>query len=217
METPVQIVVTGFAGPRCTVQANTTWTILQVHEAISQQLEIPVDWQTLLKETEKLGWEVTVGSVVTGKTEEPLRLSLVVEEVPDLARGEFMEALTPSAQEEALRLLRRHRLPGLNEWHWSGGTVLHRAIDCGLRDVAVVIVGRKDFSLINVKDHFHCTALHLAAHEGYLEVCEAILARGDFVEALALTEEDMTAAQLARAQGHGEVAAFLERREAELR
>lgn len=200
----------GITGPRCIVEASTTWRISQVHEVLCEKLDIPADWQTLIKETSPLRREVTVGSLITDQLAAALQLTLVVEE----AAGALLAAIEREDVAAALCLLRQRRLPDLNDVLPYGESVLHRAISRGLSDVALQIVARGDFLLINAKDYvFGWTALHVAAVRGALPVCRAILGRADCAVALALLK-DKTAAQWARSCGHLAAAVFIESAEA---
>lgn len=184
--TAVSITVNGIAGPRCTVDATTEWSIRQVREALSSKLNIPVQWQTLFQGAQKLTLEAKVGSLLEDAAE-PLSLSLVVAEVPDPE---------PTALQEAIEV---------QDW-----TVLMQAISQELPEVAVAILARPDFSGVNAKIVGGCTALHGAALNGFLTVCQALMRRPDFTEAAAVTDFGETALQIARRCGHEAVVAFLE-------
>lgn len=80
--TKVNIVVNGLAGPRCTIEAPTEWTVFQVQEAIAEKLDVAVGSQTLIKDKEKLQWQATVGSLVSDGMK-TLELALLVQEVPE--------------------------------------------------------------------------------------------------------------------------------------
>lgn len=227
---PVQLLVSGLAGPVCTVDASTDWTILQVQEVICEQTSVPVNWQTLLKGTQKLRWEATVGSLLVDGLIETQHLTLVVQEVEELVPDALVRALMSRQRKRALRVLRRPQLPCLNhvglydrqgimilDW-----TTLHAAVFMGCADVASAILARPDFTMINARvlsiDEFNGqTALHGAADQGLLSVCRAILAQADFTELLTRDAENLTASQRARASGHVAVADFLEEAEAQLR
>lgn len=206
---PINIVVNGMAGPRCTVEAFAGWTILEVHGAISSKINVPRDWQTLLRGTEKLAREVPVDSLVIDHLE-PLQLTLVVCEVPMPEPHALQAAIWTRDTSAALRLLRLERLPGLNDVYEDRRTLLHWAIVRNLPEVALGIVARPDFTGINAKDADRWTALHWAAAEGFLPVCRAILERADFTERWAITGSDRTAAQVADDEGHYEVRDFLQ-------
>lgn len=213
MTTAVQIAVNGLAGPRCSVEATTDWTILQVHEAICEKINVPVDWQTLLKNTEKLSWEVAVGSLISEGLE-VLGLTLLVQEVPEPERTALWIAINSRDVAAALQLLRRRQLPGLNELDQVGRTVLHWAIDCSPPEVAVAIVTRQDFEGINVRCQWGRTALHRAAFHGFLQVCKAIVGRADFTELLAVDGKHRTALQEAQSEGNHAIASLLQEAEA---
>lgn len=206
---PVTVVVSGPGGPCCTMEASTGWTILQVHDVIFEKISIPVEWQTLVKGTEKLGWEVTVGSLISAGSNK-LQLTLLVVEVPEPAPTALLEAIERGDEATALQLLRRSRLPGLNDVNRDGETLLHRAVILELTDLAVAIATRPGFLGINAKDHWLHTALHYAAFRGFLPVCQAITGREDFTELLAVTDDDRTALERARQGGRSAVVQLLE-------
>lgn len=213
MSTKVQIVVNGLAGPRCPVEASTTWTILQVQEAISTRIGVPVDWQRLLKGTEELSWEVTVASLISVDLE-TLELTLLVEEVPELEPGALRAAIKEQDERRVLQLLRRRQLPGLNQVEPDGRTLLHRALLRGFQEAARVLAAREDFREINAANQGGSTALHLAAYYGFLPVCEAIAARADFTELLSPDDCRCTALDWARAAGYQAIVELLENAEA---
>lgn len=218
MATPVQIAVNGLAGLRCTLEASTEWTILQVHEAIEGQIRIPVDWQTLVKDTEKLAWEVPVASLISDKPSETLQLTLLVEEAPEPDPGALWAAIRGRDEATALQVLGKRQLPGLNNVDPAGGgwTTLHLAIDHNLPEVALAIVARPDYTCINLKTPWDgYTVLHSAAQRGYLPLCQAILGRADFCELLAVSNSWKTAWELARSIGEDAVAEFLGEAEAD--
>lgn len=80
---PVTIHVNGLAGPWCSLEASTEWSIFQVHMAIAEKHNIPIDRQTLVMDTRKLTREVRLRSLIGEDASRGLQLSLVVEEVPD--------------------------------------------------------------------------------------------------------------------------------------
>lgn len=217
MGTPVTVQVSGLAGPRCTVRASTQWTILQVHEAIYEGLDIPVDCQILLKGTNALALEASIAALVDSDSPEKLQLTLLVQEAVEPKA--LHEAIDHGDAAAALSLLKRHRLPGLNDL-WEGGeTVLLTAIGNELTEVAVAILAKADFTAVNVKageDYDGWTALHAAASWGLLDVCKAILARADFTGVLdTIAGRGLSASQIAWEHGYQEVADLL--REAEHR
>lgn len=213
----VEVVVNGSAGPCCTVEASTAWTILQVHKAIWEKIHVPMDWQTLLRGTQPLAEEVTVGSL-TSNNVESLELTLIVEEVPEPEYLALYQAIQCRNEDGALQLLKRRQLACLNEknLHGYGQTFLHEAMGRSLQKVAEVIAAKPEFLLINAKDVFGQTCLHCAAQIGYVSVCQIILARPEFEELLAVNEDGRTALQEARRKRHRDVVDFLEKAEAEL-
>lgn len=214
MASTVHVVVNGLAGPRCTVEASTEWTILQVHEAIEEKIGVPVDWQKLVKNTEQLNWEVVVGSLIS-EDSQSLQLTLLVEEVPEPEPGALLAAIYFRDEALALQLLRRHQVPGLNDLDQQGNTALHKALFNHLQEVAVVIARKPEFSGINGADRTRLfTALHHAAEEGFLPVCRAIVGRADFTGLLALDHHGRTALQVARDFRYRAVVAFLKDAEA---
>lgn len=99
---PITIVVNGPGGPRCTVEASTGWTILQVHKAILKKLSVPVDWQTLLHGTEILAWEAVLSRLVADGSA-TLHLTLVVQEEEDTCSDEdIVEMRAEAAREDPL-------------------------------------------------------------------------------------------------------------------
>lgn len=200
---PITVVVNGCGGPRCAVEATTKWTILHVQHAIFQQISVPMDWQTLIKGTEKLDWKVTVESLIA-EGQEKLELTLIAVEAPDPEPTALLKAMSMShrgGMAKALRLLQWPRLPGLNNLE-NGETVLHAAISWSLPEIALATARRPDYSRINAADRWGRTALHHAAAKGSLSVCRAILSRTDFTELLAEDHGERTALQLARSGGH---------------
>lgn len=215
---PLTVVVNGIGGPRCTLEASTEWTILMVHEAILEKINVPVDWQKLIHGTEEVAWEVILSSLMVNKSV-TLQLTLVVEEVPEPKRRALVAAIERHDEAAALQLLRRHRLPGavLNYLHYFGYSVLDRALYEHLPEVALAILSRADFSEINAKPKSGSTALHTAAAGGFLPICRAILDRDDFTELLTEDGHGITASQVADENGHHEVRDFLRAAEARLR
>lgn len=157
-----------------------------MHEAISEKLglDLELEWQTLLKGTEKLAWEVPISDLVSPDCD-TLHLTLVIAEAPDPEPGALRAAIEAKDAALCLRLLRRKHLPGLNDSDDS--TVLDVAIWRKLPEVALAIVAREDFTEINAEFQFDDggTALHFAAYQGYLSVCQAIVNRTDFTALLA--------------------------------
>lgn len=171
--------VNGLAGPRCMVEASTEWTVQQVHEAIAEKIGVPVDWQKLVKSTERLPWEETVGSLISDGLD-TLQLTLLVEEVPLPGPGALSEAIELRDEAAALELLKRHHLPGLNDVDETGRSALHCAIFSQLPKVALSILGRADFAALNLKDKYGCTALLYALNSDLPEVALAVVLRRDF-------------------------------------
>lgn len=212
----VNIIVNGPAGPRCTVEAGRWWTIYQVHSAIAQKIDVPVEWQTLVKDKEKLPYEEAVGFLLPDDLD-TLQPTLVVVEEP----GALPKACTPWRTEAvALQLLRQPQLASLNDVNESGLTALHSAIGHHLPAVAMAIIARPDFTKINARTSTGLgrTALHLAARDGQLQICQAILDRQDFTELLAVADDEWsTVPRTACQRGHREVSEFLEAAEAHRR
>lgn len=182
------------------------WTILQVHEAICEKLGIPLAWQTLLQGTEKLSPEVLLGSLVTEDLA-PLQLTLVVAEVEP---GALLAAIRLKEVDRTLQLLKWPQLPCLNYVDRYGWTPLHRALFHELQTVAMAIVCRPDYQLINTRcPVLVWTTLQMAARQNFLAVCRAIVARADFTELLTTNLRGETASDLAERFGHHEVAEFL--------
>lgn len=209
MATAIQIVVNGLAGPRCTLEASSEWTMLQVGSAISEKIGVPVNWQTLLKDTEQLAWEATVGTLISDDSLS-LELTLLVHEAPDLEPDALLVALQRRDEAAVLRLLQRPQVPGLNDVDQDGRTALHWAIHWELPEAARAIVAKPSFSELNSKNDWGSTALHLAASRGFLPVCQALLGRSEFTELLAVSHNGRTALHAARNQGQLAVAEFLQ-------
>lgn len=174
-----------------------------------------MNWQTLVKDAEKLSWEMAVGSLLS-KDLKTLQLTLLVEEVPELEPEALLAAIESYDEVLALQLLQRPHLPGLNNVGEDrhGQSVLHRAILCGLDEVAVAIVKRPDFTQINRKaSPGDETALHLAAWRSFLPVCRAILGHRDFTERLAVARNGWMASRFAHR--HRDVAEYLQAVEAQ--
>lgn len=123
--------------------------------------------------------------------------------------GAIRDAIERRDEAAALRILRRRRVPGLNDRDPDGGTVLHRAVTQQFSEVALAILTRMDFREVNAQGGADWTALHAAAFHGLLPVCRALLARRDFVEQRAISVNGLTAAQVAQQYGHLAVAEFL--------
>lgn len=207
----VQIKVNGPGGPRCSVQATTEWTILQVHDAIHEQLKVPVFWQTLLLGTKKLAWEVAIGSLIS-EDRKTLQLTLLVHEVPLPEPRLLQDAIDNGNEAQALRLLQLPQLPIPDARDWAESTVLHLAIDKQMPAAARAIAARADFPGINRKNRYGLTPLHLAAGYGFLPVCAAILGNGSFTQLHATDVDGRTALEWAQSIGHPEVAALLQGR-----
>lgn len=108
------------------------------------------------------------------------------EERMPVGPGSLLTAIRAREKAQALKLLRRKKLPGLAKVdRESGGTVLHWAIQERLPEVALAILGRSDFKSVNSENRLKQTALMLAASSGSLPICEGILQRADFVKAQA--------------------------------
>lgn len=140
---------------------------------------------------------------------------------------ERQKVLDPSlmAQRPELRMAilsdesRLSVVPDLNKLDHLGMSVLHRALSCQMRDVALAVVQRNDFKQINAKrPYYGATALHLAAFFGYTEICESILARPDFTQESATLQlpwygkcnRGDKALMVARRKGHFGAAVILE-------
>lgn len=193
------------------MEANREWTIRQVQEALDDQLDVPIAWQRLFKNVERLAPEATVGDVLNGSPWNRLEVTLVVEQ----DRDAFLATIISKDAVAARSLLRRPVLPGLNKVVRDGNTALHWAISHRLDDVALAMIERPDFEVVNVYNRWGNTVLHCAAEIGHLDLCRAILARPDFLELSALNSGGTTAARWARGVGHVEVAELLERAEAD--
>lgn len=217
-QSPITIVVNGCGGPRCTLEASTKWTIRKVHQAIFNKTSIPVDWQTLIKGTEILALEVTVGSLI-GDGFQKLELTLVVVEVPE---PKLIKAIQRGDGATALELLEIYEVPDLNDnvFYKTGQrvTVLHFAIDERLPEVATAIVKTLGFLRINVSSFPHGkTALHLAVLLGNLRLCQAILEHPSFTELMAVDSSGRTALAAARRLPHGEIVQCLQEAERRFR
>lgn len=124
----------------------------------------------------------------------------------------LLAAIKGQQEAKALELLQLPRLPCLNEVDQKGATALYVAIGHGWQQVALAIVGRKDFTRINFRNRLGWSALHVAACEGMLPLCEAILDHRDFKELHGSDNSGQTAFQMASQRGHREVAECLRRR-----
>lgn len=172
MATPVQVRVTGFGGPKCTVEAFSDWTIQQVQDMIFRKIGVPAGRQILLKGCEELAPQAvlhTVASVSDAPANVEVTLTLVVDEADPVKEEELRDAFkavfeTLTRNEEAVQkllgLLSRRRVSGLDERVGShvhtmmqGLTYLQCAAiaPCDLQDVGCAILARKDFSLVNAK------------------------------------------------------------------
>lgn len=184
MASAVTIVVLGLGGPRCTIEATDEWTVQQVHELLYEMIDVQIGQQiTLCQGTEVLALEATIGSMVDDPAQ-GLKVTLVVEE-DKTEPGALLEAIRRPDEAAALSLLRRPRLPGLNQLneatggsHGYGSSVLHEAV--ALPAVALAILARPDFTAVNAKGYM--TALHEAAWKRSIPICQAILARPDLTD-----------------------------------
>lgn len=124
---------------------------------------------------------------------------------------QLIDALNDRNEAEALRLLQQEEVPGLNtSFEEDLGTVLHWAIFTSQFQVALRILDRPDYKLVNAKDISGETALHYAAECGSLEVCQAILSRKDFTAAQVNSKRThYTALGTAMKHGHGALAELL--------
>lgn len=112
----------------------------------------------------------------------------------------------------ALAILQQPTIADLNthydeEW----GSVLHWAIFVGQTEVALAIMRREDFELLNVTDVGGQTALHYAAEQGHVDVCQGLLGHPNFVGVEAVDGEGQTALHRAEARGHQDVVELLQR------
>eukprot|EP00930_Biecheleria_cincta_P099767 TRINITY_DN91382_c0_g1_i1.p1 TRINITY_DN91382_c0_g1~~TRINITY_DN91382_c0_g1_i1.p1 ORF type:complete len:299 (+),score=54.31 TRINITY_DN91382_c0_g1_i1:41-937(+) len=137
--------------------------------------------------------------------------------------GVLWSHITGGEGAKALRLLGRYGvglIPDINMVDGNGQTLLHHAIDKGLQEVALVLLGRSDFNVVNQATAFSgATALHWAADVGMLEVCRVLLQeRPDFTEAQTKITaaggwrgwKDEAAIDVAMRRGHADVVFFLE-------
>ena len=60
-------------------------------------------------------------------------------------------------------------------------TILHKAAEKGLTDVAKKILSRQELPLVNARDAHKSTALHYAAWRGDANMCRAIPRHGSFI------------------------------------
>lgn len=127
----------------------------------------------------------------------------------DVVFGPLLEKIRQCEEEAAMAMLRQQHLPELNLADDFGRTVLHSAISHGLVAVALKVLERTDFYLVNAKGWGGWTALHFAAYDGLLSVCQAIVERSDFTE-LKAVGNGRTALECAQVRGHQAVAEFLE-------
>lgn len=192
--------------------------LCQVQEDIAEEIDIAAYRQTLIKDTEKLPLEVTLGSLISEDLDS-LELTLVVAEEPrrehelqcegagliqkSKVRELLLEAIQQRDEPRALQLLPYVKTSGLNQTDHLRGSLLNQALlHRGCQALALAIVARQDFNAINVKSMFG-TALHDAVRHGDLQFCQAIVGRADFTELLAKDQDDnpsgMTALEKARA------------------
>lgn len=165
--------------------------------------------------------EASAASGSLGSSQDPQAPRASAAENPDAAApapGALRDAIRRDDQDAAFQLLQRHPLPGLNDLIRNGRTVLHLALLRRCPNLAMAILARPDFSMINAKGQEADTALHIAAVLGYLPVCQAILSRTDFTELLVVEgSTGKTALQLARFHDHQDVAELLQDAENRLR
>ena len=74
---------------------------------------------------------------------------------PEPKPEDVLGAIRRGDEAAALSLLQRPRLPGLNEVHDTGGSVLHGAISLRLHGVALAILARADFQAANGTRRLH--------------------------------------------------------------
>lgn len=166
---PVLILVNGLSGPRCTVEATTEWTVLQVHTAIQEKLNrrhSPVCWQMLVKDAEQVPWEMSVGNLVPDDLD-TLELTLL-----------FVEDLLQAVEERNLEKVQRILDLGAPvDWvDFRGLTPLHLA--AVRRDVkmAKLLVDRG--AEVSSSDLYGGTPLHVAAYEGHVEMAKLLFEGG---------------------------------------
>lgn len=131
------------------------------------------------------------------------------EDAPAPEPGELMAAIQHRNEAAAVALLQHPHLPDLNSSDEDGWTLLHWAIWNNLPDVALTIIARGDFTMINAKHRWGSTALHAAARRGQLHVCNAILDHAQFTELMAVNSSGRTASQWALTYSHYALSEFL--------
>lgn len=211
----VEVKVYGLAGPVCGFKAEWDWTIQKVKEAIMELTATPSEEQVLILGTKPLNDEAEALAKLVGwdTSAHPETLALtLVKEKPLPAPEALWAAITSRDTEQALALLRRPEVPGLNEVYNEGWTLLHTAAAYHLEEVALALLQRADFSLVNAKSRWGSTALHDAVIRGSRVVCQAIVDREDFTELAATVRWggfSGTARMMARQLGKTEIASLL--------
>lgn len=104
--------LSGLAGHSCLVEASTDSTIMDVHAAIREKLHLPITCQALIKPTDKLGLEATVGTLLNGRTADGLDLTLVVNSQLDsqswrTGARSAVEATVQGPHDEAIIVLQK--------------------------------------------------------------------------------------------------------------
>lgn len=185
---PLELEVLGLGGTLCTLTADGCWVIKKVLGAIAEKLRVPLEEQVLLLGHTELVDEAKQLSAYfdeLGLPSEPCtaQLTMVRQDPPPPAYA-LLAAITGGNETLALELLKRRRLPGLNDVHgWENASVLHEASFRGLEEVGLAILERQDFEVVNLKawpGKADATALHMAAAKGQAQLCRAILHHKDF-------------------------------------
>jgi len=194
-KTSNHIVVSGPAGEIARLDVAPNATVAELKSMISNTVGILVEEQHLLAGSNKLEdcEPAPVGTITLVRVAHPLKL------LP----GCLPKAIRAKDWKRCLAILDHEDYAEVNQRQKSFGmTVLHLSAIGNRLDVCTAILGRQDFTQVNVQAHDGTTALHCAAWRGNADICRAILDHMDFVAINEVDQAGRTALHKAAEFGH---------------
>lgn len=189
------LAVSGPAGEIARLDLAPNATVAELKSMISNTVGILVEEQHLLAGSSKLedSEPAPVGTVTLVRVAHPLKLS----------PGCLPKAIAAKDWKRCLAILDHEDYAEVNQKQKAFGmTALHLSAIGNRLDVCSAILGRQDFTQVNVQAHDGTTALHCAAWRGNADICRAILEHMDFVATNAVDQAGRTALHKAAEFGH---------------
>lgn len=209
----LQIQVLGLAGHVCTLLAEWSWTVQQVHDTIFHATGIHPKEQHLFFGIKRLapGWAGLKEVPLLAELEEiPKSIEVTLVRQMIIEPGAVAKAIRKGDSLLALELLALPNVKDLNDTDRFGQTILHYAANREMTQVCLAILKRKDFHKVNTADAQGATALHLAATNGLAEVCRALMKHREFTAYYVQDCFGKTAADWAKEVPHQETLKAIE-------